>query len=706
MQEARVNNDHKSGDGRWTTDDGKDKVSAAVLKEQGCVLVSLFPLLFFLCCFLSLATPALAVRPEIWRENSQQAFEKGKPDGISLTREGTVTLSPELTKVADTGEGFVWALASDGKGALYIATGTEGRIFVLKPGRKTPDLLFDSPEVAIYSLLVGPDGAVYAGSSPGGLIYRLAPGKEPLVFCSTGDEHVWALSPRPGGGLYAATGGKQGRVLKISPTGETTAIYTSKDPNVVSLTSAPDGVLYAGTDQNGLIYRIEKEAQTHVLYDAGEKEIRALVIGQNNVIYAAAMAGDVKQGDKAAAGGKGGSTLYAIRPSGSALRLWEVDDPLLVGLTLNADGSLTAVTGKTGRVYRVWPDGSATLLSQLENVRPWAVFPVANDLWIGASGAGLIYRQGQPFAQKGTLTSEPRDFALVSHWGRASWWSDQPSGTAISVQTRSGNSETPDDTWSDWSAPLTAPGAQITSRPARFLQYRITLTSSSGKTAPYVREMQLAGLQENLPPMVLEVKAEPVPLGERDGKKTDEVARGIWRLSWTAGDANNDTLIHAIYFRGLGDPHWKLLKNDVTAAQYIWNTESVPDGITQVRVVASDRLSNPAHLSLTGEAISAPFDIDNTPPVVQLNTVQNTGAGSVRISGALEDADSAIREAAYSLNADDWQMVFPADGIFDSPSEHLSFAIDHLKPGAYTLVVRTRDAAGNIGVGKTAFEVK
>ncbi len=47
---------------------------------------------------------------------------------------------------------------------------------------------------------------------------------------------------------------------------------------------------------------------------------------------------------------------------------------------------------------------------------------------------------------------------------------------AIEVFTRSGNTETPDETWSPWSAAYTAPsGSPITSPKARYLQWRVAL---------------------------------------------------------------------------------------------------------------------------------------------------------------------------------------------------------------------------------------
>ena len=656
--------------------------------------------------FVFLGTIANAVSPKIWREDSQTAFLKGEPDGVSLTREGTVTLAPSYKRVADTGEDFVWALSVDKNKTLYIGTGKEGRIYMLKPDSDRAELLFDSPEVHIFSLAIGADGAVYAGTSPGGLIYRIAPGREPTEFCQTGDRHVFAIVVRPGGGLYAGTGGDRGRVLKIDKQGKVVALYASKDPNVVSLAIGAQGEIYAGTDNSGLIYRVRDQGGTDVLYDAREKEIHSLSVMPNGTIYATAMAQSGRtegNGREQKGSDQSGATLYAIQPSGLAMRLWNTNDPMLLDSVISANGTVTVVTGKHGRVHRVWPDGNATLLTVLKDVNPWVMVAAhKNALWIGCSGSGEIHRIEKEFAREGQLTSEPQDFDRVSHWGRVSWQSETPAETSVAVQTRSGNSGEPDDTWSAWSEPITTSGKPITSRPGRFLQYRLVLKTQSENATPLVRSIKLAGLQDNVHPRILRVKAE-ADLPDSEGENPEFMEKGVWKIDWTAGDANDDTLIYTLYFRSIGESHWRLLKDDLKTSHYFWHTEAVPDGTVKVKVVASDRLDNP--IELTAEAVSAPFEIDNSAPTVQLHDIRQIDK-KVRVTGSIQDATTAIHKAAYSLNSDDWKVVFPTDQIFDSPTETLNFSIQNLKTGSYTLVVKAEDALGNVGVGKTVFEVK
>src|SRR5205085_4449464 len=56
-----------------------------------------------------------------------------------------------------------------------------------------------------------------------------------------------------------------------------------------------------------------------------------------------------------------------------------------------------------------------------------------------------------------------------------------------------------------------------------------------------------------------------------------------------------------------------------------WDTKSLPDGVYQIKVVASDALSNPTD-ALTGEAISDPIVLCNALPQISVSTPQVLGA--------------------------------------------------------------------------------
>ena len=82
----------------------------------------------------------------------------------------------------------------------------------------------------------------------------------------------------------------------------------------------------------------------------------------------------------------------------------------------------------------------------------------------------------------------------------------------MELQTRSGNTATPDSTWSDWSATIRlAAGEQIKSPQARFIQWRGTL-KNSGSVAPRLREVTVSYLPRNIAPRVTSVTILPEAL--------------------------------------------------------------------------------------------------------------------------------------------------------------------------------------------------
>ena len=85
-----------------------------------------------------------------------------------------------------------------------------------------------------------------------------------------------------------------------------------------------------------------------------------------------------------------------------------------------------------------------------------------------------------------------------------------PRAREIQVQTRSGNTGTPDSTWSAWSAPYTGPtGAPIASEPARFLQMRVVLVGQRGPDRRCSTPLAAAYLQRNLRPQIQSITVHP-----------------------------------------------------------------------------------------------------------------------------------------------------------------------------------------------------
>jgi hypothetical protein len=313
-----------------------------------------------------------------------------------------------------------------------------------------------------------------------------------------------------------------------------------------------------------------------------------------------------------------------------------------------------------------------------------------------------------------------RDAKLTASWGRV-WWR----GTGnVEVQTRTGNGERPDATWSDWSAPYKDPnGNQIGSPRARFTQWRTTLraAAASAQTAS-IEDVSIAYQPRNVAPEILSISSLPVGVGlqqvvqvtvdpnvESSGMDPSifgPVAqvpprrfyqRGARSFQWQAEDRNGDTMEYAIYYRGINDQTFRLLKDKLRDNFYTIDGATLADGRYIIKVVASDGPDNPAGQKLTGERLSEPVDIDNTPPVVKVVGQPQFTRDTVRVVFSVDDATGKVKRADASMNGATWIPVFPDDGIADSGRETYAVEFPLVSPGEHSISLRVFDTSGNVG---------
>ena len=119
----------------------------------------------------------------------------------------------------------------------------------------------------------------------------------------------------------------------------------------------------------------------------------------------------------------------------------------------------------------------------------------------------------------------------------------------------------------------------------------------------------------------------------------------------------------------------------------------MPDGWYEVRVEASDALSNSPNESLRSARISKPFLVDQGRPEV---------AGEVRdgmLTGVAADRVSSVVKVEVSFDGEPPVLANSGDGVFDGLQEafELKLPADLLK-GRHTLLIQATDEAGNTGV--------
>jgi hypothetical protein len=383
-----------------------------------------------------------------------------------------------------------------------------------------------------------------------------------------------------------------------------------------------------------------------------------------------------------------------------------------------ARGGVLIGTSDKGRVYSVTDDGRDTLLLQSTEGQISSLIARGADVFAASSNQGKLFRFGESAVSEGSYESPVRDAKLVASWGRIWWRGTGP----IELQTRSGNSERPDATWSDWSTSYTdAKGSQIASPKARFIQWRAVLHGAGG-VKPELDDVSVAYLARNVAPEVLAITVLPpgVALMQQlqiqidpniessglDASIFGMIAqapprrlyqRGARALQWQGEDRNNDTLEYSVYYRSLNETTFRLLKDHIRENFHTVDGASLADGRYVFKVIASDALDNPPGYALSGERVSEPIDIDNTPPVVRSASPPQITGDRIRAVFDVEDATGRVKRAEVSVDGGAWHEVFPDDGIADSQHERYSLDLTVAGAGEHTISVRAFDNSNNVG---------
>src|SRR5246127_1700999 len=106
------------------------------------------------------------------------------------------------------GTKYIWDLALDKAGNLYVGTGDRGEIYKVTP-KGDHSLFFKSDETHIRVLAFDGQGNLIAGTDGSGLIYRISPGGEGFVLYSAPKKEITALALDRAGNIYAAAVGEK-----------------------------------------------------------------------------------------------------------------------------------------------------------------------------------------------------------------------------------------------------------------------------------------------------------------------------------------------------------------------------------------------------------------------------------------------------------------------------------------------------------------
>jgi hypothetical protein len=703
----------------------------------------------------------LAGGPQFWRVGTFADVEKGEVVGLSVAPNGEVSLAPDLAEIFDTTESYLWSMAADRQGTVYLGTGNPGKIYRV-PATGNARLLHTAPELGIMALAVDSAGTLYAGSAPDGKVYRITDNGEARLFFDPQARYIWALAFDRAGHLLVATGEK-GVLYRVSPAGEGKVLATLPQANLTSLLVEPSGNILVGTDPGGSLLRVTPDGRLFTLFDSPQREIRDLALAPDGTILALALAesagmaanagastssaspsptlalpgegsvtvtlSDVQVIEPAgassistatSASGPARSVLYRLSTAGAPSVAWESADATALAILPHlTDGSLLIGTGPKGRLFQAPLEGTASLLASLSEAQASRFLRAGDWVYLATASPAKLYRFRSTSTTRtvGTLTSTVRDARHHTTWGRLHWSGEGP----IELQTRSGNTAIPDSTWSDWSTPLgQADGSPIQSPPARYLQWRATLRRLPTGPAPKLREVVVSYLPRNLAPRVTSLSLLPpgVALQSLPQGGPDNVIEAL-QAEAAAVTPAPQMPPRRFYQRGAlsfqwqaEDPNQDQLEFSVfykplgqeaylplrTALREPFYTVE-PHALPDGRYRFQVRVSD--HLSNPSD-LALSHRLETEPVEIDLTPplIRTLSASRVEFRFEATDATSPIRRAEFQLDGGPWTPLYPVDGIADSLTESFLLRLP-IGSAARQVSLRIFDASSNVASFQT-----
>ncbi len=306
---------------------------------------------------LALAAAALAVTPQFWENFTQEDLLKGRLDQLSLSSDGRILLAPAHDLIFDTGQSYIFSMVRDKAGNVYVGTGDEGKVFKIDPQGKG-SLYFQSKELNVFALALDGSDTLYAGTSPDGKVYKVSGPSQSTEFCDPETKYIWSMVFDNAGNLYIGTGAN-GAIYKVDKSGKKSDFYTCNDNHVVCLTKDGNNNLLAGTSPGGLVVQITTDGKGFTLMDTPLEEVHSLVSDRFGTIYAITSSA---RGEGAAPAAKPAaktgtastSATVTVTVEAAAVAAEKPKD----SKTVTAPGGDTEARGVKSAVYAITKDGS------------------------------------------------------------------------------------------------------------------------------------------------------------------------------------------------------------------------------------------------------------------------------------------------------------------------------------------------------------
>jgi WD40 repeat protein len=701
------------------------------------------------------ASNLLAVAPQFWRIRSADDFLSGDIEGFAVTSRGELRPGPTARKIATFTDPFVLAQVSAPGGDHFFGTGNEGKVYRLRGTELKA--IYTAPEPEVYAVAFR-DGALYVGTSPNGKIYRVDPesGKA-TTFFEPKQAYIWALQ-FVGHDLVVATG-VEGKLFKVSPSGEGKVLFDSSETHLRSLAVRPNGQLLVGASGKGRIYAVSPDGSARALYDSALNEISSIYVDPSGIGWAAAVSnvlpsvppskpqpkpaqqqqqgtaatatsGETAKKEETPAGEvsfsfdesstnapqAGAGELYRINSDDFVETVHKFDREMIYAIEGGPNGSILLSTGPQGRIYE-FKNGEVSLIANMPEKQVVSLSSASGGTLVTTTNSGAVYRLDNAPSNKAEFRSAAKDVERFSRFGHYRIEGTHVDGGTLAIAFRTGNTRTPDTTWSPWTLATPLSNGNIAAPPGRYIQWKLSMPKPAPDIA--VDTVTIAFMNRNIAPVIDAMSVQdpavvfisssypsapqvveatnpdeygiftslenPREKGPDQGKKV--FRKGYRTITWRAHDDNGDALRYTLSFRKQGSDRWLRLRENIEETQVNFDTSQLPDGTYELRLVASDAMENP-ELPLMDTREGVEFQVDNTPPMISVVAQGN------EVILHVTDKMSPIGKVEYSVDAQRWIRLIPVDGIADSPDE--TYKLPRIDIDGKFVIIRATDVFYNV----------
>ena len=668
---------------------------------------------------LALPSIAAAIPSAKFELTNHGELKKGRPLGTLISSRGEVIAGFGQRKLSAPQALMFWSKAQGADGTLYLGAGQPGKIIAIKG--ETSREVADLKTVLVSALALGPGGKLLAATMPGPRLLEVDPGNgkwRELTRLPKG--HIWDVLYDAKRNRIFIAGGAPGKVYSLPAAGGKAEVYYNpSEEHLLSLALDEKGNLLTGGANKAILYRISAKNRATAIADFQGNELRKILVSADGTIHVAVNIFPAKTGGlpryDAEKPGEGGTALtlkapktqpkfrstelragakmgkgavFRIGPQGRITQLLGLAVGYFTDLAADRDGTVWAGEGSTGKVYLL--RGSVvTTAFDLDERQVLAIAIGPQGRFLATGDAGAVYKVLDRPQGKAQYLTDVLDAKGVAQWGNVRL----RASARLAVDSRSGNTATPDGTWSAWKATGKQPAGlyRPLSPQGRYLQLRITWPKAQGA----LRSVEAFYRPLNIAPEITELENKWV-----DARKGQSRPTKI-KLSWKVENPDKDPLIYRLFFREEMGTGWRPLNRGRATSKtaFEWDTANVADDVYRVKVVASDERANGLGSALTHTRVSAPIVVDNRKPEAVGLVVRYPF-----VSGMAKDQTSEISSIEFSVDDGPWRLLDAVDGVYDSSAERFRFSLPKVvRRGTHNLVIRIKDSAGNMGLSKLRF---